>query len=169
MENALLQKVAVEFSAHFMNENAEHYIAEIAIAPLFAGLKSQWNCFCAREQMSYRYVLPTCWRVGEIFRDLVVETELAFFDQHHHSRRRKLLAHRARLKNSFGLRRYLKLDIGEAVTLCQDDLSVFDYGQRQSRDALPLHLGFDVIVNLCRDRVLRGAGHGNHCRRQKRA
>ena len=35
-KNALLEKVAPEFAAHFVDENSERDIAEIAVAPLFA-------------------------------------------------------------------------------------------------------------------------------------
>src|SRR4029450_10722870 len=40
-KNALLKKVAPEFAAHFVNENSERDIAEIAVIPLFARRESE--------------------------------------------------------------------------------------------------------------------------------
>src|SRR5262245_5406778 len=42
-ENTLLHKISVELPGHFADHYTEHEIAQIAVAPLLAGLGSQWN------------------------------------------------------------------------------------------------------------------------------
>jgi hypothetical protein len=112
------------------------------------------------EQVPYGDLLPGSRGIGEVLGDVVVKIQLAFLNQHHHSGRRKLLAHRAGLKDGLRLDRHLMLDICEAITFSQNNLATFDHRERQSRNVRLLHLGIHVLIDLVRDCVLRHARRG---------
>src|SRR6185503_6276288 len=105
--------------------------------------------------MSDRDVLPTLGNVAKVFTDLVVEIDLAVFDEHHHRGRRKLLSNRAGLKHRLRFYRDLMLEIRESVAFDDQWLAIFDDGERHARDLLLLHLGLDEFVDFRRYRVLR--------------
>jgi hypothetical protein len=79
-----------------------------------------------REQVPKRYLAPRFGRIRKVLRDLVIQTQLPFFDQHHHSRCGELLARRSRLEDRLRLNRHLVLDIRETITAREHDFSVLN-------------------------------------------
>src|SRR5262245_29496309 len=94
--------------------------------------------------------VPRLRRPVEVFADLVVEADLALLDEQHDPRGYELFADRPDFVNSLRPRGDVMFDVGQTVTFGLDDFAFLDHGERKSRNALLLHFGFDVIVNLVR-------------------
>src|SRR5581483_640730 len=56
VENAFLQKIAPELAAHFANENAQRYIPQIAVAPLFPRSEAKRLCCNHLKQIVFSVI-----------------------------------------------------------------------------------------------------------------
>ena len=99
------------------------------------------------QKMAHSDRLPAGRRIAKVFANRVIQIDLPFLRQHHDRGRRKLLAHRPRLKDGFGFDRHTMLQVGEAKTLSTHNFSVARNQDSQARDVLPIHFAFHVCFN----------------------
>ena len=78
--------------------------------------------------------------------DGIIEPNLSIFGEEQNPGGGELLSHRAGLVDRVRSRRHLKLHIGKAVAFELEDLPILQNGQRETRNALLLHLSLDELV-----------------------
>src|SRR6185503_17205566 len=65
LENAVAQEVAVELSADFVDEDSQSHVSKVAVAPLLARLKCEWDEFDLFQHLALG-VIATKIEVGWI-------------------------------------------------------------------------------------------------------
>src|SRR5690606_19352277 len=84
------------------------------------------------QQMTDVYVSPTGRDITEVFSDLVVEVDLAFFYQKHYRECRELFTDGAGLEDRLGFYRHIVLDVRKAVAFDNYRLAVLDHRKRNA-------------------------------------
>ena len=83
----------------------------------------------------------------QIFIDIAVQRKLALFDELHDRRPGEQLGDRANTKQSvFGVHRYLRVQVGVAVALGQQQTAILDNRHHRSGDVVLRHLGFQLSI-----------------------
>src|SRR6267142_3636766 len=93
---------------------------------------------------------------------VIVEADLALFDQEHNPGRDELFADGTNLEDGLRSGWNIELDIRHTVTLGLDNLPIFDYCKGQTRNVLRPHLGSNVVVYRFRTHRDRGGEQENN-------
>src|SRR5882724_5505746 len=82
------------------------------------------NAGCMIEKLSYREVMAVCWRLLNVFGDVVVESQFAFIGKLQDHCRQNVLGDRSDVKDRVWRDCDRVLEVGQAVALGKDNLAV---------------------------------------------